>query len=42
MLEYKISRLPVLNDDSQPGIITESDIFRMVIRHEWREKESAD
>lgn len=39
MLEHKISGLPVLNDAGKlVGIITESDIFRMVVRHEWSEK----
>jgi acetoin utilization protein AcuB len=40
MLEHKVSGLPVLNNAGQlVGIITESDIFRMVVRHEWSEKE---
>lgn len=40
MLEHKISGLPVVNDDRQLiGIITESDIFRMLI--ESRTKASA-
>ncbi|MEJ2555761.1 MAG: CBS domain-containing protein [Anaerolineae bacterium] len=35
MLDYKISGLPVLDDDRKlVGIITESDIFRMVVQ-EW-------
>lgn len=39
MLEHKISGLPVVNDGGElVGIITESDIFRMVVRHEWSEK----
>ena len=34
MLEHKISGLPVVNDDdSLVGIITESDIFRMLVRN---------
>jgi len=42
MLEHKVSGLPVVNGARQlVGIITESDIFRMVVRHEWREKETA-
>jgi CBS domain-containing protein len=33
MLEYKVSGLPVLNERSEiVGIITESDIFRMLVR----------
>ena len=36
MLTHKISGLPVLNAQSQlVGIITESDIFRLVV-HDWR------
>ena len=34
MLEHKISGLPVLENDKLAGIITESDIFRMVV-HDW-------
>jgi CBS domain-containing protein len=35
MLDYKISGLPMLdNDEKLVGIITESDIFRMVVQ-EW-------
>jgi acetoin utilization protein AcuB len=35
MLDYKISGLPVLDNDGKlVGIITESDIFRMVVQ-EW-------
>ncbi|MCB9422270.1 MAG: CBS domain-containing protein [Ardenticatenaceae bacterium] len=42
MLANKVSGLPVLNDAGQlAGIITESDIFRMVVRHEWGAKEPA-
>ena len=41
MLEYKVSGLPVLNEEGKlAGIITESDIFSMVVLHEW-EKEYA-
>lgn len=33
MLEHKISGLPVVNEDKElVGVITESDIFRMLIR----------
>lgn len=36
MLEHKVSGLPVLDDDGQlVGIITESDIFRKVVR-DWQ------
>ncbi|NIP24374.1 MAG: CBS domain-containing protein [Phycisphaerae bacterium] len=36
MLENQISGLPILNDNKElVGIITESDIFRMVTLHEW-------
>ena len=39
MLAHKISGLPVLNNHGDlVGIITESDIFRMVVRHEWQEE----
>jgi CBS domain-containing protein len=39
MLEHKVSGLPVVDRDKQlVGIITESDIFRMVV-HAWREVE---
>ena len=35
MLEYKISGLPVVNEVGEVvGVITESDIFRMVIQNE--------
>lgn len=38
MLEHKISGLPVVNGTGQlVGIITESDIFRKVVR-DWREE----
>lgn len=38
MLEHKISGLPVVNGANQlVGIITESDIFRKVVR-DWREE----
>ena len=40
MLEHKISGLPVVNDDQKiVGIITESDIFRIVVR-EWEQAEA--
>lgn len=32
MLENKIGGLPVMEDDKLIGIITESDIFRMIVR----------
>jgi acetoin utilization protein AcuB len=32
MLEQKISGLPVVDDDKLVGILTESDIFRMLIK----------
>jgi len=36
MLENQISGLPILDEREQvAGIITESDIFRMVTLHEW-------
>jgi CBS domain-containing protein len=36
MLENRISGLPVVDDDRRVvGIITESDIFSMVVLHEW-------
>lgn len=36
MLEYRVSGLPVVDEDMQViGIITESDIFTMVVLHEW-------
>ena len=35
MLEKKISGLPVLENGKLTGIITESDIFRMVVAHVW-------
>ena len=36
MLDNKVSSLPVTDNARQViGIITESDIFRMVVRHEW-------
>ena len=41
MLERKISGLPVLEHDQLVGIITESDIFRMVVRS-WPEAEAQD
>ena len=42
MLEYRVSGLPVLSRAGQlVGIITESDIFRMVVRHQWQKGELA-
>lgn len=32
MLEYEISALPVLDSDELVGIITESDIFRVLVK----------
>ena len=41
MLEYKISGLPVVDKDRKlEGIITESDIFRLVVQ-EWDKMEDA-
>ncbi|MCA9942674.1 MAG: CBS domain-containing protein [Ardenticatenaceae bacterium] len=38
MLEHRISGLPVVDKDGRlMGIITESDIFSMVVIHEWSE-----
>lgn len=34
MLEYRISALPVIEDDQLVGIITESDIFRAFVKIE--------
>ncbi len=40
MIDYKVSGLPVVNADGDlVGMITESDIFRMVVRN-WREEYS--
>ena len=37
MLEHRVGGLPVVNETGAlVGIITESDIFSMVILHEWR------
>lgn len=41
MLEHRISGLPVVEADGKlAGIITESDIFSMVVIHEWSEAEA--
>ena len=41
MLEHRLSGLPVVeNDGKLAGIITESDIFSMVVIHEWSENEA--
>ena len=40
MLTHKIAGLPVLDGDDLVGIITESDIFRMVVNH-WQRKPAA-
>jgi len=37
MLEHKISGLPVVDDGTLVGIITESDIFRMLVTTEQRQ-----
>ena len=38
MLENKVSGLPVVDEEGKlQGIITESDIFSMVVLHEWEE-----
>ena len=43
MLENRISGLPVVEPDGHlVGIITESDIFSMVVLHEWSEEYAAD
>lgn len=43
MLENRISGLPVTETDGcLVGIITESDIFSMVVLHEWSEEYAAD
>ncbi len=40
MLEHRVSGLPVVDDDHLlVGIITESDIFSMVVLHEWNQEE---
>jgi acetoin utilization protein AcuB len=37
MLEKRVGGLPVVDEDGAIcGIITESDIFRMVVRHQWQ------
>jgi len=39
MIDYKISGLPVVDKDGNlVGMITESDIFRLVVKH-WQEAE---
>jgi acetoin utilization protein AcuB len=36
MLDKRVSGLPVVDENGRIcGIITESDIFRMVVRHQW-------
>lgn len=41
MLAHRISGLPVLDDEEElVGIITESDIFRMVALYEWQTAET--
>ncbi len=40
MIDYKVSGLPVVDEDNNlVGMITESDIFRMVVKR-WREEEA--
>lgn len=40
MLEHKVSGLPVVDEAGHlVGIITESDIFSMVVLHEWKARE---
>jgi acetoin utilization protein AcuB len=40
MLQHKIGGLPVVSDRHLVGILTESDIFRLVAQH-WSENEGA-
>ena len=41
MLEHRVSGLPVVDTNGKlAGIITESDIFSMVVIHEWSEGEA--
>ncbi|MEZ4589597.1 MAG: CBS domain-containing protein [Chloroflexota bacterium] len=41
MLEHRVSGIPVVDKAGKlAGIITESDIFSMVVVHEWSEGES--
>ncbi len=41
MLEHRVSGLPVVGKDGKlAGIITESDIFSMVVVHEWSDGET--
>jgi acetoin utilization protein AcuB len=43
MLENRISGLPVTDEEGcLVGIITESDIFSMVVLHEWSEEYASD
>ena len=40
MLEHRVSGLPVVDDQGVlVGIITESDIFSMVVLHEWNQED---
>jgi acetoin utilization protein AcuB len=42
MLEHKVSGLPVVDDQRHlVGIITESDIFRLVVANEWEQQQLA-
>lgn len=38
MLEHKVSGLPVVEDGKLVGILTESDIFRMLVKSRQQEK----
>lgn len=43
MLEHRISGLPVVDNAGKlVGIITESDIFSMVVLHEWGQEEEEE
>jgi len=43
MLEHRFSGLPVVDDEQKlVGIITESDIFSMVVMHEWGRDDDDD
>ena len=42
MIDYKVSGLPVVDKDGNlVGMITESDIFRLVVKH-WREEQEKE
>ena len=38
MLEHKVSGLPVVDDGKLVGVLTESDIFRMLVKSRQQEK----